>query len=111
MNLSNEFTRSGDLWRTAAVQASGIYKGRLGSQQDFNVMGDYLLEISEIEKKAFKDLSKNKLAIMQSPAIKIEHINFHYKDQTQLFNDLNLNVEQGEPFWFVRPETVPAKQH
>ncbi|HEY2727171.1 MAG TPA: BtrH N-terminal domain-containing protein [Parafilimonas sp.] len=58
MCLSDEFTKTGDLWRTAAVQASGIYKGRLGSQEDFNLMGDYLLEISEIEKKAFKDLSK-----------------------------------------------------
>jgi hypothetical protein len=58
LHLSDEFTRAGDLWRTAAVQASGIYKGRLGSQEDFNLMGDYLLEISEIEKKAFKDLSK-----------------------------------------------------
>jgi hypothetical protein len=58
MRLSEQFTKTGDLWRTAAVQASGIYKGRLGSQEDFNIMGDYLLEISEIEKKAFKDLSK-----------------------------------------------------
>jgi hypothetical protein len=58
MRLSEEFTKTGDLWRTAAVQASGIYKGRLGSQEDFNLMGDYLLEISAIEKKAFKDLSK-----------------------------------------------------
>ncbi len=57
MRLSDEFTRAGDLWRTAAVQASGIYKGRLGSQEDFNMMGDYLLEIAEIEKKAFNDLS------------------------------------------------------
>ncbi len=38
------FTEAGDLWRTAAVQAAGIYKGRIGSQEDFNVMGDYLLE-------------------------------------------------------------------
>ena len=60
MQLSNEFTRSGDLWRTAAVQAAGIYKGRITSQQDFNLMGDYLFEIAEIEKKAFKDLSKIK---------------------------------------------------
>jgi hypothetical protein len=58
MRLSGEFTKAGDLWRNAAVQASGIYKGRLGSQQDFNVMGDYLREISAIEKKAFEDLSK-----------------------------------------------------
>ena len=58
MRLSGEFTKAGDIWRTAAVQAAGIYKGRLGAQQDFNVMGDYLLEIAEIEKQAFKDLSK-----------------------------------------------------
>ncbi len=57
MRISEEFTKAGDLWRTAAVQAAGIYKGRLGSQEDFNMMGDYLLEISEIEKKAFTNLS------------------------------------------------------
>ena len=57
MHISEKFTKAGDLWRTAAVQAAGIYKGRLGSQEDFNVMGDYLLEISEIEKKAFTNLS------------------------------------------------------
>jgi len=58
--ISAEFTRAGDLWRTAAVQAAGIYKGRLGSQEDFNTMGDYLLEISEMEKRAFTTLSKIK---------------------------------------------------
>jgi hypothetical protein len=60
MNISSQFTKSGDLWRTAAVHAAGIYKGRIGTQQDFNQMGDYLLEISEMEKKAFNDLSKIK---------------------------------------------------
>jgi len=58
MQLSNEFTKAGDLWRTAAVQAAGIYKGRIGTQNDFNLMGDYLFEIAEIEKQAFKNLSK-----------------------------------------------------
>lgn len=58
MEISTMFTDSGDLWRTAAVQAAGIYKGRIGSQEDFNVMGDYLLEIAEIERKAFTALSK-----------------------------------------------------
>ncbi|MDB4926056.1 BtrH N-terminal domain-containing protein [Mucilaginibacter sp.] len=53
LEISQTFTASGDLWRTAAVQAAGIYKGRIGSQEDFNIMGDYLLEIAEIEKKAF----------------------------------------------------------
>ena len=60
LEISKQFTLSGDLWRNAAVQAAGIYKGRIGSQQDFNVMGDYLIEISEIEKKAFQALSKIK---------------------------------------------------
>ena len=58
MEISKIFTQSGDMWRSAAVQAAGIYKGRIGSQADFDVMGDYLLEISEIEKKAFQALGK-----------------------------------------------------
>lgn len=58
MEISKMFTNSGDLWRTAAVQASGIYKGRIGKQEDFNIMGDYLLEIAEIERLAFVSLSK-----------------------------------------------------
>ncbi|HTB52982.1 MAG TPA: BtrH N-terminal domain-containing protein [Ferruginibacter sp.] len=57
---STLMTQAGDLWRTAAVHAAGIYKGRIGSQADFDVMGDYLLEIAEIEKKAFESLSKIK---------------------------------------------------
>lgn len=60
LEISNTFTRAGDLWRTAAVQASGIYKGRIGSQADFNQMSDYLFEIAEIEKQAFTALSKIK---------------------------------------------------
>ncbi|MEO6729881.1 MAG: BtrH N-terminal domain-containing protein [Ferruginibacter sp.] len=60
LEISNIFTQAGDVWRNAAVQAAGIYKGRIGTQGDFNVMGDYLLQISEIEKKAFQALSKIK---------------------------------------------------
>ena len=60
LEISKKFTKSGDLWRSSAVQAAGIYKGRLSGQQDFNVMGDYLLEIAEIEKEAFQSLSKIK---------------------------------------------------
>jgi hypothetical protein len=60
LEVSNQFTRAGDAWRTAAIQAAGIYKGRIGSQADFNVMGDYLLEISELEREAFRTLSKIK---------------------------------------------------
>jgi Domain of unknown function (DUF4872)/Butirosin biosynthesis protein H, N-terminal len=53
LEISKIFTQAGDLWRTAAVQAAGIYKGRLGSQEDFNQMGDYLIEIAALEKNAF----------------------------------------------------------
>ncbi|GAB3910784.1 BtrH N-terminal domain-containing protein [Mucilaginibacter boryungensis] len=53
LEISKQFTTAGDLWRTAAIHAAGIYKGRLGSQQDFDAMGNYLLEIAEIERKAF----------------------------------------------------------
>lgn len=60
LELSKQFTRSGDLWRDAAVQAAGIYKGRLTSQEDFNTVSNYLNEIAEIEKRAFTALSKIK---------------------------------------------------
>ncbi len=61
LDISAKFTEAGDRWRKAAVQAAGIYKGRLSSQQDYNVMGDQLIEISELEKKAFRELSNLKL--------------------------------------------------
>jgi uncharacterized protein DUF4872/butirosin biosynthesis protein H-like len=60
LEISKLFTQAGDLWRDAAVQASGIYKGRLGSQEDFDRMGDYLLEIAELEKSAFTALKNIK---------------------------------------------------
>jgi hypothetical protein len=50
------FTKAGDMWREAAVHAAGIYKGRIGSQEDFNIMGDYLLQIAALEKSAFEAL-------------------------------------------------------
>ena len=40
---------------------------------------------------------------MKAPAIKIEHLQFHYKDQTQLFDDLNLEIEEGERFGLFGP--------
>jgi hypothetical protein len=60
MEISKLFTASGDLWRTGAVQAAGIYKNRLGSQADYNQMGDYLLETAALEEKAFTALKKIK---------------------------------------------------
>lgn len=58
--ISNKFTAAGDLWRTSAVQAAGIFKGRIGSQSDFDQMGDYLLEVAEVEREAFTALKKIK---------------------------------------------------
>jgi len=58
--ISGIFTQAGDMWRTAAVHAAGIYKGRIGSQDDFNTMGDYLLEIAEVERAAFEKLKSIK---------------------------------------------------
>jgi hypothetical protein len=60
LEISKIFTRSGDLWRDAAVHAAGIYKGRLGSQEDFDRMGDYLTEIAALEKEAFLALKNIK---------------------------------------------------
>lgn len=56
LEVSKQFTTIGDLWRTAAVQASGIYKGRITSQQDFNVMSDMVMDIAAKERMAFKTL-------------------------------------------------------
>jgi len=58
--ISVLFTQAGDMWRTAAIQAAGIFKGRIGSQEDFNKMGDYLLEIADLEDDAFKQLKNIK---------------------------------------------------
>ena len=60
IDISGQFTKSGDIWRSAAVQAAGIYKGRIGSQADFNVMSEYLIAAADVEKQAFLALSKIK---------------------------------------------------
>ncbi|WP_417608741.1 BtrH N-terminal domain-containing protein [Owenweeksia hongkongensis] len=60
LSVSEEFTKAGDLWRNAAVQSAGIYKGRITAQADFDVIRDQLFEIAEIEKGAFKRLEKIK---------------------------------------------------
>jgi len=56
--IAGLFTKAGDRWRDAAVQAAGIYKGRLSSQADYDVMGDMLIEIAGLEKEAFTRLKK-----------------------------------------------------
>lgn len=60
LEISKLFTLAGDKWRTAAVHAAGIYKGRIGSQADFDTMGNHLLEIAELEKEAFTALKNIK---------------------------------------------------
>ncbi len=60
LEVSKEFTAIGDMWRNSAVQAAGIYKGRLSGQKEFDTMGNYLLEIAEKEQIAFRELLKIK---------------------------------------------------
>ena len=60
IDISAQFTRSGDIWRSAAVQAAGIYKGRIGSPADFKVMGDFLRAAADLEEQAFRALAKIK---------------------------------------------------
>ncbi len=60
LGISEMFTKSGDIWRSAAVQAAGIYKGRLGTQADFNLMSEFLNRSADIEKEAFQQLAKIK---------------------------------------------------
>jgi hypothetical protein len=63
LGISDDFTKAGDLWRSSATQMGRIYKGRINNEQkDFDVCADLLMEISDIEKQAFKKLSKLKLS-------------------------------------------------
>lgn len=62
LEIAQDFTKSGDLWRTSAIQMGRIYKGRINnSLQDFNVCSDLLYQISDLEKQAFRKLDKLKL--------------------------------------------------
>ncbi|MCB9251766.1 MAG: BtrH N-terminal domain-containing protein [Flavobacteriales bacterium] len=59
--VSEMFTEAGDIWRSSAVQASGIFKGRITEQSDFDLMADYLYKVADLEKTAFKKLAGLKL--------------------------------------------------
>lgn len=62
LDISQDFTKAGDLWRTSAVQMGRIYKGRVDNEQkDFEICADLLSEISDIEKAGFRKLEKLKL--------------------------------------------------
>ncbi|MCW3101653.1 MAG: hypothetical protein JWO09_93 [Bacteroidetes bacterium] len=59
LNISQDFTKVGDLWRASAVQMGRIYKGRINNEQsDFVVCADMLTEIADLEKQAFLKLKK-----------------------------------------------------
>lgn len=58
LKASEQFTKAGDVWRSSAVQAAGIFKGRITAEKDFQDMANYLFEVAEIEKQAFKALEK-----------------------------------------------------
>jgi hypothetical protein len=58
LKISDEFTKAGDLWRKNAVNMAGVLKGRKTEQSDFDNISDCMIEIYNIEKQAFKDLSK-----------------------------------------------------
>jgi hypothetical protein len=60
LKISEQFTKAGDVWRSSAVQAAGIFKGRITEEKDFRDMANFLFEVAEIEKEAFKQLEKIK---------------------------------------------------
>ena len=61
LSISEEITKSGDMWRNCAVQMAGIFKGRITEQKHFDEIANMMTEISYIEEEAFKRLSKIKL--------------------------------------------------
>lgn len=62
LDVSEQITKAGDLWRESAVQMAGIYKGRLTEQSDFEHSASILEKIYEVEHQAFRQLSKIKLS-------------------------------------------------
>lgn len=60
IQVSDEFTKAGDMWRASAINMGRIYKGRLNEQSDYEACADALIEIAEVEKAAFKQLRKIK---------------------------------------------------
>ncbi len=61
LELSDQFTLSGDLWRQFASQCAAIYRGRATGQEAFDIAADILLEVAEVEKQAFRASAKLKL--------------------------------------------------
>ncbi|MCU4155828.1 BtrH N-terminal domain-containing protein [Carboxylicivirga sp. A043] len=61
LSISDDFTKAGDMWRESAMLMAGALRGRASEQSDYDKMHDLLNDISEVEKVAFKRLSKLKL--------------------------------------------------
>lgn len=60
VQISEDFTAAGDLWRNNAVNMASVLRGRNTEQADFNMIADMLETISETEKKAFRRLENLK---------------------------------------------------
>jgi len=50
LNISDDFTKAGDLWRESAIHMGRIYKGRLNEQKDYLQSADMLDAIAAVEK-------------------------------------------------------------
>lgn len=61
VKVSDDFSKAGDMWRQSAVKMAGVFRGRTTEQSHFKDIAESLFEISNIEKEAFKKLSKLKL--------------------------------------------------
>jgi hypothetical protein len=61
LKISEDLTKSGDLWRHNAVRMAGVFKGRTIEQKHFDEIAEVMVEISHIEEKAFLELGKLKL--------------------------------------------------
>lgn len=61
LKISDEFTKSGDLWRANAIHMAGVLRGRTTEQKDFETIANIMKEIYVIEKQACKDLQTLKL--------------------------------------------------
>lgn len=59
--FSEKLTQSGDLLRTNAVKMASVIKGRVTGQEAFNEIADIMVEVSNLEKDAFKELKKIRL--------------------------------------------------
>lgn len=59
LKISDKLTKSGDLWRSCAVEMAGFYKGRSTTQNNLDNITHLMSDISEMEKSVFKELAKS----------------------------------------------------